>query len=264
MNTVRKFVALNRRICQAITPRSVHEANVFGVYRKVGTMLLSHPEVGRVLDVGAGKAWHFPEHYKKWYGIHLIGADIDAEEMRLNTALDERIVADVAKFIPVREESVDLVMANSGMEHFADNEQFLRNVFSVLRPGGFFVAQFPSRYAPFAIVNRMLSPRLGRRLLRVTTEDATELGFRAFYDRTQYSSFRKMYKTIGFRELYHVPGFYSSFYFEFFVPLWCVSYLYDVVRFSIGNSNLASYHLWVLQKPVDGVLEDSPFRFYAW
>ena len=264
MKTFRKFISLNRRICQAITPRSVLESNVVGVYRKVGTMLLSHPDVGRVLDVGAGKSWHFPQHYKKWYGIHLIGADIDAEEMRPNTALDEKIIADVAKSIPVEAGSIDLVMANSGMEHFADNEQFLQNVFTALRPGGFFLAQFPSRYAPFAIVNRLLPPRLGGMLLRATTGDAAELGFHAFYDRTHYASFQKLQTTIGFRELYHVPGFYSSFYFEFFVPLWCLSYLWDAVRFFIGNSNLASYHLWILQKPASSLCEDSPFCFYAW
>ena len=265
MSAASQFFSLNRRISRALTPSSIHEANVVGVYRKVGAMLLSHPDVSRVLDVGAGRSWHFPAHYKKWYGIHLIGADIDAAEMASNTSLDEKIVADVVKSIPVEPGSIDLVMVNSGVEHFADNEQFLRNVSAALRPGGFLLAQFPSRYAPFAIVNRLLPQPLSRKLLGVTMgETAKELGFRAFYDRTHYSGFRNMYRQVGFRELYYVPGFFSSSYFEFFLPLFCLSYLFDAIRFATGSRNLASYHLWVLQKPGGPVHGDGAFRFYAW
>jgi SAM-dependent methyltransferase len=265
MTAISRFFSLNRRISQALTPSSVHEANVVAVYRKVGAMLLSHPGVSRVLDVGAGRSWHFPLHYKKWYGIHLIGADIDAEEMAPNTSLDQRIVTNVVKEMPVEPGSIDLVMVNSGVEHFSDNEQFLRNVFAALRPGGFLLAQFPSRYAPFAIANRLLPQAISRKLLGATMGDtAEELGFRAFYDRTHYSGFRNMYRQVGFRELYYVPGFFSSSYFEFFFPLFCLSYLFDAIRFATGNRNLASYHLWVLQKPGTPVQEDDPFRFYAW
>ena len=61
MKLLRSFLALNRRLSQAITPDHFHEANVFAAYHKIGAMLLSHPDTRRVLDVGAGKHWHFPQ-----------------------------------------------------------------------------------------------------------------------------------------------------------------------------------------------------------
>ena len=260
-----RFFSLNRQISSRITPSHIHEANVIGVYRKVGAMLLSHPGVTRVLDVGAGKHWHFPEHYKAWYNIYLIGADISENEMESNRLLDEKIVADVTNKIPVEPEFVDLLMVNSGIEHFKDNERFMKNAFTVLRPGGFVLAQFPNRYAPFAIINRILPPRLARRILTATMTDTSGvLGFRAHYDRTSYGAFQKIYQRIGFRELYYLPGFYSSTYFEFFIPIFLVSYIYDAVRFAIGVKTLASYHLWILQKPESDGPSDLAFRFYAW
>src|SRR5262249_9100546 len=135
-NMLRTLIDLNRRLCRHFTPTHIHEANVFGVYRKLGVVLLSHPEVARVLDCGAGKAWHFPIHYKRWYKIHLVGVDIDASEMAHNEALDEKIECDVTDAIPVPSGSIDLVMVSSGIEHFRDNKAFLQNAYASLRPGG--------------------------------------------------------------------------------------------------------------------------------
>jgi SAM-dependent methyltransferase len=261
---LRPFFALNRRLSRAITPRNAHEANVFGAYRKVGSMLLSHPNVHRVADVGAGRHWHFPPHYKIWYNIHLIGLDIDSGAMADNDLLDERVQCDVVRSIPVEPASLDLIMAHSGIEHFIDNERFLFNAYAALRPGGFFFAQFPNRFAPFAIANRLLPARVSRKVIDSAMADtADELGYRAFYDRTHYSGFKRIFNTVGFRELYYLPGFFSSTYFEFFVPLYVLSYAFDSVRFAVGVKNLASYNLWVLQKPSDEP-SSGCFRFYAW
>ena len=84
MGLLRSFFAFNRRLSQAITPDHFHEANVFAAYHKIGAILLSHPDTKIVLDVGAGKQWHFPKHYKTWYSIKLIGLDIDGAEMKDN------------------------------------------------------------------------------------------------------------------------------------------------------------------------------------
>jgi SAM-dependent methyltransferase len=262
---LRDFFAANRRVSQALTPRHVHEANVFGAYRKLATLLMSRPDITTVVDVGAGKSWHFPLYYKEWFKIYLIGLDIDREEMTPNAALDEKIECDVVKGIPLPDASVDLITVFSGIEHFSDNEKFLSHAFAKLRPGGYFIAQFPSRFAPFALANRMLPARTTRRVLDNAMGGATarELGFRAYYDRTDYLSFKKLVRKTGFSETYHLPGYYSSSYCEFFVPLYLLSYAYDALRFSIGIKALASYNLWVLHKP-DPQAHEQPLRLYAW
>lgn len=259
-----RFFAANRRIAQAITPRHVHEANVFGAYRKIAALLLSRPDVVNVVDVGAGQAWHFPLHYKQWYGIRLIGLDIDAAEMQPNHALDEKVECDVSDRIPLPDASADLFMVHSGIEHFPNNERFLENALRVLRPGGFIVAQFPSRYAPFVLANRLLPESVSRRILdKAMGERAKLLGFRAHYDRTDYAAFRSMSRKVGFEEVYHLPGYCSSAYCEFFLPLFALSYMYDALTFTLGIRQLASYNFWVLRKPNPGVA-DEQLRLYAW
>src|SRR5690606_19464689 len=147
----------------------------------------------------------------------------------------------------------DLFMVHSGIEHFPDNEKFLEHALRTLRPGGFLVAQFPSRYAPFVLANRLLPERVSRRVLdKAMGERAKLLGFRAHYDRTDYAAFRKMFTRVGFEETYHLPGYNSSVYCEFFVPLFALSYMYDALTFTLGIRQLAAYNFWVLRKPAAG------------
>jgi SAM-dependent methyltransferase len=264
MDLLASTIRGNKRLSRALTPTHVHEANVFGAYRKLGALLLSHPDVHRVIDCGAGRQWHFPSYYKRWYNIHLIGLDIDGGEMVGNGDLDESYECDVTKAIPIPEDSADLVMVSSGVEHFSDNEQFLKNVFRVLRPNGFFIAQFPGRYAPFAIINRMLPKTASRLLIDVSmSEDAHALGFKAYYDRTNYSAFSKIVNETGFNTLYYLPGYYSSSYADFAFPIWIFSYMYDVMRFGLGVKNASSYNLFILQKPGD-TPDLEPLKLYAW
>ena len=72
-----------------------------------------------------------------------------------------------------------------------------------------------------------------------------------------------MARETGFSEVYHCPGFYSSYYAEFFFPLWILSYVYDIFCFAIGIRNLASYNLFVLQKPA-AISDSEPMKLYAW
>jgi SAM-dependent methyltransferase len=267
MSFLQRFFSANRKLARAITPEHVHEANVFGVYRKVGTICLAHPSVRNVVDCGAGKRWHFPTHYKKWFGIHLIGLDIDANEMVANTVLDERIQCDVTKSIPLLAESVDLILVASGIEHFSDNRSFLKNCFLALKPGGYLLAQFPGRYAPFAIANRLLPGKFASKLLNTAVpDDVGVLGFKAHYDKTNFSAFARLAEISGFDIEYYCPGFYSSGYAKFFFPLWCCSYAYDCIRFAFGWKNLSSYNLFLLKKP-GRLLEGGysrDFELYAW
>ena len=93
-------------------------------------------------------------------------------------------------------------------------------------------------------------------------QSADHLGFIAHYDRTNYSAFISIVSKTGFKVVYYSPGYYSSTYAEFFLPLWLMSYVYDVARFGLGLKNLASYNLFLLQKP--GAGNDEALKLYAW
>ena len=50
--------------------------------------------------------------------------------MKDNLLPDEKIECDVVEQIPAPLGSVDLVMISSGIEHFSNNETFLKNAFA--------------------------------------------------------------------------------------------------------------------------------------
>jgi SAM-dependent methyltransferase len=243
------FVRFNQKVSRAITPLPVRETSVFSMYVKIASIVLMQPESKRVLDAGAGAAWSFPLVYKKRFDLHIIGVDIDASEMVSNPSLDERIVTDICHNIPIDRESIDVVTAHSGVEHFPNNEAFLQNCFRVLRPGGRLIAQFPSRYAPFVLLNRALPHGMSRFLLKHFRPDAYDkLGFPAHYDRTNFSAFKKIAEQAGY-ELEFVYFSYFNFYCAFFVPLYIMSLAFGFLRFAAGARDFSSYNLVVLRKP---------------
>ncbi|HJV40807.1 class I SAM-dependent methyltransferase [Caulobacter sp.] len=219
------------------------------MFPKVTEMVLLHPETTRVVDAGAGAAWCFPTEFKTDANIHLIGIDIDAEEMELNPALDERIESSVCEPFPVQPGTIDAITSNFGVEHFPDNEAFLRNCFDSLRPGGRVIALFPSRYASFAILNRLTPRGLKLTLLKHFRPDvADHTGFTAFYDRTDYGNFTKVVKRVGLEVEFYHPSYFHS-YFAFFYPLHLGMILSGALRLMFGARSLATYNLFVLRKP---------------
>jgi SAM-dependent methyltransferase len=210
---------------------------------------MSRSDVSIVVDIGAGRRWHFPARVKADLLEKLIGVDIDESEMSGNALLDEKVVADVVDGIPLVQSSVDLITVRAGVEHFSDNEAFLRNCAACLRPGGYLVATFANKYSPFAIINQALPARLSGRILKVLVPGSEgTLGFRAYYDHSSYSGFERALVSNGFEVDYYYPSYFSSAYFAFFVPLYVLSVGFDVVRFVLGSRNLASYHLFVARK----------------
>jgi SAM-dependent methyltransferase len=123
--------------------------------------------------------------------VYLIGVDISEEDMASNTSLDEaRVVNVVADALPFEPGELDLIVSSSVLEHLEDLRAFVEQAARVLRPGGAFIHVFPSRYAPFAIVNRAAPHRLKRSLLHFAfPETSGTQGFPAYYDRTYHSAF---------------------------------------------------------------------------
>ncbi len=243
----KRFVLANVALSDLIEPSIVEKTHAYTKYDELGVKLL-RAGPATVLDVGAGRQWHFAPDFKA-PGMKLIGFDIDLAEMRENSLLDQKICGDACEGLGVPDQSVDLVMGRAVIEHLHDNAAFLSAANEALREGGHLIVTFPSRYAPFAILNRILPRRLSKWLLShlVPNSDGI-LGFEAFYDRTSFGSFKKLLVDAGFEVEREYASYFSSSYYRFFVPLFAIGLAYDYFCYTLGKPQLASYFLFVAKK----------------
>jgi SAM-dependent methyltransferase len=246
MNPLTRFFALNRRLSLAVEARlpQAFRHHLHTLYKYRVAALLNHRPGQVVLDVGGGKECPFLPYLDEPQGHLVIALDCSEEELRQNRQLNTLVVGDAAKHgFPIRDASVDLVVSRSLAEHIRDNAAYFENCARALRPGGTMIHAFPSRFAPFALVNQVLPNRFVRRLISYFHPDWVEngnYGFLAFYDRCYYSAVRKLVRDNRLRNERYVFTYYQSLYFTSFFPLFCVMVSYDLLLWKFGIRNLAS------------------------
>ena len=97
-----------------------------------------------VLDLGAGRG-ALQELNFSGLGAKIWGADIDPVVMT-NPNLDRAFVATGTELTGVPDESVDLVICCSVLEHVAEPEALLQEIRRILKPTGSFLAKTPNKF----------------------------------------------------------------------------------------------------------------------
>jgi ubiquinone/menaquinone biosynthesis C-methylase UbiE len=107
---------------------------------------------GRWLDCGCADGGYTVAMLERG-ASHVIGIDIEADRLaqaqRRPARGDAGYAGAVAEALPFPNASFDGVLMNEVLEHVADEEQALREVLRVLRPGGHLVLMSPNRWFPF-------------------------------------------------------------------------------------------------------------------
>jgi SAM-dependent methyltransferase len=247
---LRWFRDLNVRASWATTPHQLWDTRGFAVYDWVARGLLGQPGTNRVVDVGGGRTWHFGDAYRSNPDWKLIGVDIDPGELALNPMLDEAITTDICDTLGVPDASADLVLCRAVVEHLRDTAAFLENVRAALRPGGRAVFVFANKWAPPMVLNRMIPHRVAEKLLLALVPGTAGYGgFRAHYDKCSHSAFRRELRRLNFEIEYDYSSYYSSSYFQFFLPIHFLSILLDLLRQALTIRNLSSMNLFVVRRP---------------
>ncbi len=246
-----RFRDWNANASWATTPHQLWETRAFAIYEWVGKALLGEAGANVVADVGGGRTWYFGDSYKANPKFKLIGIDVDADELALNVSLDEAIVADVGTSLNVPDNSLDLILSRATVEHIADNKGFLINVNKALRPGGKAAFVFANKWAPPLILNRMIGNRIANKLLLALVPGTKGYGgFKAYYDQCGYSEFKRAIEAAGLEIEYEYCSYYSSSYFQFFLPLHFLSIILDLLRQAISIKNFSSMNLFVVRRPI--------------
>lgn len=113
----------------------------------------------KFLDVGCGSG----DSVKKLLNISIdaYGCDISFKQgenldflLMNNRVLHMKLDENKVYRIPYSNNTFDIVYADQVVEHIKDIKSFIKEVFRVLKPSGFFIAYFPSRY-------KLIEPHVG-------------------------------------------------------------------------------------------------------
>jgi SAM-dependent methyltransferase len=243
MSLLSSFLAANSRASRAIEAwlPALFRRHLHTVYKYQVADLVNRQPRQVVLDIGAGKDCPFLPFVHEPRAHLIIGVDCSEHELRANTHLDTKIVADAAaNRFPFEDGSADIVVSRSVVEHIRDNQVFFANCARVLRPGGILVHTFPCRFAPFSLINQFMPNVVARRLLAYFQPQwKDECGFIAYYDHCYFSAIRSLLDRNGLQNPQFTFRYYQSIYFDFFLPLYVLMLLYDLGTWFLGIRNLA-------------------------
>lgn len=244
------FVAFNRKISQKIYqvfPQT--RFNIFEHFFNVVADFISQKPNQIIADIGGGKRCQYSKLLNSKLGSTVIAVDISPEELLLNHDADLKVVADVTKEIPLPEESVDIITTKLLLEHLENIEPFFANSQRILKTGGYLISLLPGKFALFAMINQLIPNRLAKMLLNwLRPEFKGVQGFKAYYHQTYYSALVRLLKKYGFEIRELKLGYSSAGYFDFFVPLFSICALYELVVYLLRIKNLSGYIFFVAQK----------------
>lgn len=219
------------------------------LYAEEVTRLMNERPGLVVVDVGGGKTCHFANRRDAALGTKIVAVDISAEELESNTDVDEKRVADVTRELPFVDGEADLIVSRSVIEHLPDTDAFFSHCARALKPGGWTVHVFPSKFSPHSLLNQALPRGLSKRLLHTLFPwSRGVLGFPAYYDGCYPSEIARRLAAHGFEVTDVRVDYYQSEYYSFVLPVYVASAAYELAIRALGLRNLAAAALVVAQK----------------
>jgi len=114
-----------------------------------------------VLDIGCSSGIFLEIGKRK--GYQTFGIEIDVEGLKRNLRNQQRVVQAFAEEIPFSEASFHLVHAHHVFEHLADPLKAAREVFRILRPGGFLFIEVPNQFGNIMFIRDRIFHRVPQR-----------------------------------------------------------------------------------------------------
>jgi SAM-dependent methyltransferase len=248
---LKRFFKINELISDKIEdllPASFTRSLLYRHEHTVARIMDTHAS-RYVIDVGGGHLCPFAKHRNPAADTAIVAVDILESQVKRNVDVDHGLVSDVCLSLPLKASSVDVIVTRSVLEHLKDNSVFLKECYRTLRSEGRCVHVFPCKFSPFSLINQLLPEKLAQNILYYffpKWKDAC--GFQAYYADCYYPAMIKKLKSVGFDiEDIHFR-YYQSIYYKFFVPLYLVFVVYDLLLWALDLRLLCAQILLVAKK----------------
>jgi SAM-dependent methyltransferase len=244
VSLIRSFVSANRRLSRAIERRFPRLTDP----RRYLDILLGRiradikAEPFKILDIGGIDRPLLEKSPVYQYD----GLDIDEKE-DCYTIYDNFIVQSVEEPI---DESYDMVISITLLEHVRNNRASVRSMFEALRPGGVTHHYIPSGFHPYSICLRLVGPKLQRMLIPIVRPDSVGVtGYPAFFDHCGTRQMGRLFRDAGFENIDVIPFYNANDYFAFFTPALIIVVLFEYVCMKFGLEFFASGFVISAGKP---------------
>lgn len=214
---IRRFSSLNRSLCAALESRfprvfdTMGEGTTYVPLISTTAKRMIRDGARDVIEVGGidRPLLHRDGTFR------YVGLDIEYRE-RCREVYDHFLVQSIESPIEGR---FDLIFSQHLLEHVRDNRAAARSMFAATKPAGFVCHYVPNRGHPYALLLRMLSNRLQRRLLELTSPTGkTKGGYPTYFDRCNPSEMRQTFIEAGFTNVSTVVFYSPTPYFRVFLP----------------------------------------------
>jgi ubiquinone/menaquinone biosynthesis C-methylase UbiE len=210
--------------------------------RSVHDALQQVPDGGTFVDLGGGRRCVYADSVPRHRGVRLVAVDVSTQELHLNDAADEKVLADVAQGLPFADGEVDLLVSRVVLEHVDGVPQAIGHIARVLKPGARTIHFVPGRYATFALATHVLPFQLLLRILHFAVPGSVGVvEFDVHYDQTDPVALERLFRAAGFRDVQVSWTAAQADYFKAFLPAYLAVALYQTLVRVLGVRRLAAY-----------------------
>ncbi len=214
--------------------------------------ILDH-HLKRICDVGGGANPVIPPDFIHDHGLDYSLLDISKEELDKAPNQYKKIIADIANPNGLEaEDGYDLVFTKMLAEHVKDGEWLHRNVYSILRPGGYAIHFMPTMYSLPFVINFLLPESFATKILDwVSPRDRYKKAkFPAYYSWCigPTKSHMERLEQLG----YHIESMQGGFGHEYYSKIPIVHQIHSAITRLLMKKpvpHLTSYCLIILRKP---------------
>jgi SAM-dependent methyltransferase len=187
-NMLSRYFNKKRQECWRIIDREYpEEKDKYAIVSDLVEISLRDGSV--VLDAGCGHRSSIPDHFSE--RVQKIGIDRVLKDIRNNKTIDWGICSNIDN-IPLKDESVDLIICNMVFEHLEEPQIAFSELSRILKKGGYLIFMTPCIYNVVTLINKIIPNRFHKTLGNLLTGAEESDIFPTYYKANSRGKLKKI------------------------------------------------------------------------